>query len=60
MTCLVCENDFELDEFPFGGNVTCPHCGAVLETEWDYTDGDGSFAMACWPIRILSEGEKGV
>lgn len=35
MQCAACDLTFGLPEFPFGSNVQCPHCGAVMETDFD-------------------------
>lgn len=45
LTCPVCNEDFEIDEFPFGSNVACTHCGTELETDYeeDYDNIYGPF-----------------
>lgn len=46
--CKKCDAEFTTGEFPFGDDVTCPHCGTVFETDWDYVDED---SMAAWLVR---------
>jgi uncharacterized C2H2 Zn-finger protein len=45
-TCKACQKEFDTEEFPFGDDVTCPHCGAVFGTDWDYVDEEAG--MAAW------------
>ena len=48
-TCLSCEREFEPDSFPFGDDVTCSHCGVVMETDWELVTQDD---MAWWLVTI--------
>lgn len=34
-TCEKCGEDFETESFPYGDDVTCPHCGTVWHTDWE-------------------------
>lgn len=56
LTCTECEKDFETEGKIFGGDVTCPNCGIVLETDWDYTDIDEG-CMAHWVVGKAKDQE---
>jgi len=47
--CRKCGKEFEA-EFPFGDDVTCPHCGTRYSTDWDYVDED---SMVAWLVEEL-------
>lgn len=49
--CPKCHCDEDM-EGSFGDDVTCPCCGTVWETDWDYTSYD---SMACWITKEKDE-----
>jgi rRNA maturation endonuclease Nob1 len=53
LTCTECKQDFE-DACPFGENVTCPHCGVELETDYDESFVDGEEFMYAWVVGKVS------
>jgi hypothetical protein len=54
LTCRQCSDPITPEQFPFGDDVACTHCGTVNTTDWDYTsDGDG---MAAWTTGIRALG----
>ena len=54
--CLNCGKTWECDDWDFGDTVTCPHCGAEHDTDWD-TDSDDNI-YGPW-ITGLTEQEGG-
>ena len=46
--------DFE-SSFIWGDEVTCPNCGSIFETEWDYIDTSNG-SMAQWISGLIISG----
>lgn len=58
LTCPICDGDFELAEHPFGSDVTCPHCGVLLETGFEvHNTDDGEDITEPW-IEGVSDRNK--
>lgn len=51
--CPDCDAEIEPESFPFGDDVTCPRCGRVYKTDWDYLNEDDDRA---WWITVPAHG----
>jgi rubredoxin len=53
-----CNKYTELDHVLFGDNWTCPECGAVHETDWEYTGGTDDLSISQWTTELISVPES--